>query len=286
MDNIQLPKEMLEKLENMKKKIDSLSKLLQKEIGDYLVGISVLPPYQPRAGEPPLSEEEKIELQQKVNVLVMINAEAQKDGLKLRDELTVKINNASKKIDSELVIRVMDVLELKDACYDAKYDLIEDVALSAIFYDPKDFLGAFKIMQVHKSMVLKKFEKYIVAYVASGSLFRGDATSNDIDIFIVVDDTDVKRLSRMELRDRLYAIIRQMGQEAAQITGIKKMFHIQTYILTDFWESIKDASPVIYTFLRDGVPIFDRGIFMPWKLLLKNGRIKPSPEAIDMQMET
>lgn len=285
MDNPQLPPEMLEKLENMKKKIDSLTKALQKEVGDYLMGVTVLPPYQPRPGEPPLSKEEKVELQQKINVLILINAEAQKDGLKLREELTGKINATSKKVDPELVIRVMDILELKDACYDAKYDLIEDVAMSAIFYDPKDFLGAFKIMQVHKSMVLKKFEKYIVAYVAVGSTFR-DATSNDLDVFIVIDDTDVKKMTRIELRDRLYAIIRQMGQEAAQITGVKKMLHIQAYILTDFWESIKDASPVIYTFLRDGVPIFDRGIFMPWRLLLKTGRIKPSSEAIDMQMET
>lgn len=66
---------------------------------------------------------------------------------------------------------------------------------------------------------------------------------------------------------------------------MNKQFHIQTYILTDFWESVKDANPVIFTFLRDGVPLYDRGVFMPWKLLLKMGRIKPSSEAIDMQME-
>ena len=75
-----------------------------------------------------------------------------------------------------------------------------------------------------------------------------------------------------------------MGFQAADITGVKKLFHIQVYILTDFWESVKDASPVIFTFLRDGVPLYDRGVFMPWKLLLKMGRIRPSPESIDMHM--
>ena len=54
--------------------------------------------------------------------------------------------------------------------------------------------------------------------------------------------------------------------------------------MTDFWDSVKDANPVIFTFLRDGVPLYDRGVFMPWRLLLQMGRIKPSPEAIDMQM--
>ena len=134
-------------------------------------------------------------------------------------------------------------------------------------------------------MVIKKFEKYVVSYVAVGSLFRGDAKSNDIDVAVIIDDTDVKKMSRAELRDKLGAIIRSMGYEASSITGVKKSFHIQVYILTDYWESIKEANPVIFTFLRDGVPLYDRGTFMPWKLLLEQGRIRPSPEAIDLFMD-
>ena len=42
----------------------------------------------------------------------------------------------------------------------------------------------------------------------------------------------------------------------------------------------------MFTFIRDGVPLYDRGMFMPWKLLLGMGRIKPTPEAIDMQMDS
>jgi len=55
-------------------------------------------------------------------------------------------------------------------------------------------------------------------------------------------------------------------------------------LLTDFWESVKDAHPVMFTFIRDGIPIYDRGTFMPWKALLKMGKLKPSPEAIDLFM--
>jgi len=62
------------------------------------------------------------------------------------------------------------------------------------------------------------------------------------------------------------------------------ILNIQIYLLTDFWESVKDAHPVMFTFIRDGVPIYDRGTFMPWKALLKMGKLKPSPEAIDMFM--
>src|SRR3989344_4001908 len=55
-----------------------------------------------------------------------------------------------------------------------------------------------------------------------------------INVLVVIDDTDVKKMTRVELKDRLMAIIQGMGREASQITGVKKLFHIQTYILTDF----------------------------------------------------
>ncbi|MBI4143517.1 nucleotidyltransferase domain-containing protein, partial [Candidatus Woesearchaeota archaeon] len=129
------------------------------------------------------------------------------------------------------------------------------------------------------------FEKYIVSYVLAGSLVQGRATpTSDIDVWIVIDDTDVKKMTRAELKDKLRAIIIGMGIEAGELTSIKNKINIQVYILTDFWDSLKEANPVIFTLLRDGVPFFDRGIFMPWKHLLKMGKIKPSAEAIDIFM--
>ena len=98
--------------------------------------------------------------------------------------------------------------------------------------------------------------------------------------------TDVKKMTRAELKDKLRAIIIGMGIDAGKMTGIENKINIQVYILTDFWDNIKEANPVIFTFLRDGVPFYDRGIFMPWKQLLQMGRVKPSPEAIDMFMHS
>src|SRR3989344_8896280 len=98
----------------------------------------------------------------------------------------------------------------------------------------KGMLAAIKIAEVHKGMVLKKFEKYIVSYVLGGSLVQGRATSkSDIDVFIVIDDTDVKKMTRAELKDKLRAIIIGMGAQAGQMTGIKNKINIQVYILTD-----------------------------------------------------
>ncbi len=279
----EMPKEAKDKLDAMKSKLSKFSKDITKENKD-IMAIALLPPTKIHP-EDRLTNEEVEKIKKRINVLVVIDVETKKDWPALREKIINNVIKKSKETDENIYATVMDVAEVREDCYDAKYDILEMIAAGASLYDPKDFLGAIKICEVHQNMVLKKFDKYIVSYVAVGSLFRGDATSHDIDVAIIIDDTDVKKMTRAELKDKLMAIIRGMGYDASQITGVKKAFHIQTYILTDFWEAIKDANPVIYTFLRDGVPVYDRGVFMPWKLLLKMGRIRPSPEAIDLQMD-
>src|SRR3990170_4367472 len=91
-------------------------------------------------------------------------------------------------------------------------------------------------------------------------------------------------MSRLELLDKLRGICYDYIREATALAGVKNILSIQVYLLTDFWQQVKDAHPVMFTFIRDGIPLYDRGTFLPWKLLLKMGKIKPSPEAIDMFM--
>jgi uncharacterized protein (UPF0332 family) len=262
------------KMEKLKTTVDKFKKEILKKFDKYIVGIELLPPV----------KEDKN--RRNINILVLVD---DSDSKKLsKEELVAKLekimDETALKIDNFIRPRTILVSELKEACFDGKYELLEMIALGAIVYD-RGMLSALKISEIHKNMAIKKFEKYIVSYVAAGSLFRGDSSPNDIDVYVVVDDTDVKKMSRTELKDKLRAIIAGMGFEATKLTGIQASFHVQTYILTDFWDSIKDANPVIFTLLRDGVPLYDRGVFMPWKLLLQMGKIKPSPEAIDMNLD-
>ncbi|MBI3032085.1 nucleotidyltransferase domain-containing protein [Candidatus Woesearchaeota archaeon] len=276
----QLPKETQEKLKKIKDKLDIFQKKVLEKFDKYISAIALLPPEKPAEGKkanPDL-----------VNVLVLVDdSDSQKMPKgELKDKLTAIIMNIGKETDKNLIPQVVILSELWYSCYDAKYDLLELIKLGAPLYD-KGMLAAIKIAEVHKTMVLKKFEKYIVSYVLSGSLVRGQATElSDIDVMIIIDDTDVKKMTRAELKDKLRAIIIGMGIEAGEITGIKNKLNIQVYILTDFWDSLREANPVIFTLLRDGVPFYDRGIFMPWKQLLKMGKIKPSSEAIDMFMNS
>ena len=279
--------ELKKKFNKIKQKLDQLKKELKTKYKEKLIAISLLPPELPKPQIPnmPQLPEEKPD-PNKINTLVLIDDEEieEKNKINFIKKVDAEIKKIGSDLDKNLDIKIMALFELRETCYDGKYDILQMIAMGAPIYDPRELLMALKVSEIHKTMVIKKFEKYVVSYVAAGSLFRGEK-ANDIDIYIVIDDTDVRRMPRLELKSKLGAIIRSMGVEATMLTNVKKEFHVQVYILTDFWESVKDANPVIFTFLRDGVPLYDRGVFMPWKLLLRMGRIRPSPEAIDLNMD-
>ena len=296
-----LPTDVQEKLKTIKVKLEKFQKKVVEKFDKYIVGIALMPPPKPEEMQqlqqmqslqqpvPPQQQqpaEPKPEDKDKIHVLVLVDDSDSRtmSKIELKDKLASIVSSIGTEIDPNLTPQTLILSELWQNCFDAKYELLQLIALSAPIYDT-GMLQAIKIAEVHKTMVLKKFEKYIVSYVLAGSLVQGKATqTSDIDVWIVIDDTDVKKMTRVELKDKLRAIIIGMGIEAGELTGIKNKLNIQVYILTDFWDSLREANPVIFTLLRDGVPFFDRGIFMPWKQLLKMGKIKPSAEAIDMFM--
>ncbi|MBI2108484.1 nucleotidyltransferase domain-containing protein [Candidatus Woesearchaeota archaeon] len=296
-----LPPDVQEKLKAIKSKLEKFQKKVMEKFDKYIVGIALLPPPKPaqmpqqlmpqapsmpQIQMPPGSQPAPADEKDKIHVLILVDdSDSQKmPKQELKDKLTTIINSMALEIDKNFVTQTVILSELWQNCYDGKYDLLQLIAMSASVFD-KGMLQAIRIAEIHKTMVLKKFEKYIVSYVLAGSLVQGRATpTSDIDVWIVIDDTDVKKMTRVELKDKLRAIIIGMGIEAGELTGVRNKINIQVYILTDFWDSLREANPVIFTLLRDGVPFYDRGIFMPWKQLLKMGKIKPSAEAIDLFM--
>ena len=303
-------KEAKEKLEKIKKQLEKFKKEVNSKFDKYIMGITLLPPAKqlpmaqglPRPvpgmqglpgaypnmpgqipGQPP-----KKPNKDEVSVMVLVDdTDSQKmSKYELKTKLGQIIHKIGRDIDKNINADTVILSEIWQSCYDAKYDILVRIASGAPVYDT-GMLAAIKISEIHKQMVLKKFEKYIVTYVLAGSLVQGKARpDSDIDVFVVIDDTDVKKMTRIELKDKLRAIIIGMGIQAGEMTGIRNKLNIQVYILTDFWDNVKEANPIIFTFLRDGIPFYDRGIFMPWKQLLKMGKIKPSQEAIDIFMSS
>lgn len=265
-------------MEKTKKEVEKLKNFIIKKYS-FVQSIGILPPQSISV----FIEEEEIpkEVEKHIHLYMIVPEDKNKDIPKIQKTIIEKIEAMKQKI----WLQVKTPIDVWEGCMDSKFEITNAIGMSFPLYD-KGLLAGLRVAEIHKSLVLQKFEKYVVSYVIAGSLVRGDATkSSDVDVFIVINDTDVKRMPRLELKERLRNIIFQYISEATALAGIKtNVLNVQPYLLTEFWESVKDANPVIFTFIRDGVPLYDRGTFMPWKALLKMGKLKPSPEAIDMFM--
>jgi len=130
----------------------------------------------------------------------------------------------------------------------------------------------------------KEMKKELKEFLKSAILFGSSARrekplyERDIDLLIIVDDLT------LVLSPEVVEAYRVITERTA--SKISKRLHITTMKLTNFWEYVRNGDPLAVNMLRDGVPFFDRGIFMPWKQLLKMGKIKPSQEAIDLYMSS
>ena len=276
---VEISEEQKQQMEKTRKELEDLKKKIIKKY-KFTEAIGILPPQASKK----IEEEENVPLEEAkkkpIHLLVLIPEEQFKNIKKMQIDLIKDFENLKPKV----WLHIKTPVDVWNYALDGKYDVVSAIGMSFPLYD-KGFLGALRLAEIHKSLVLRKFEKYVSSYFMAGSFIRGDVTkTSDVDVYIIIDDTDVKRMPRLELKEKLRSIIYQYEFEARELAGVKNNLHIQTYILTEFWESVKDAHPVIFTIIRDGVPLYDRGTFMPWKLLLKMGKLKPSPEAIDMFM--
>lgn len=274
------PEEQKAEFESLKASLEDFKKSVIKKY-PFTIAMSLLP-----AQASPLIEEDEgvpkeIAETKPFHVVIVIPEEEFKNIPKIKPEL-VKFAQDTKR---NFWIHIKTPVDIWNYGLDSKFEFMDAVGQGYPVYD-KGFLGALRVTSIHKSLVLRKFDKYIASYAIGGSLVRGTAgKDSDIDVFVIVDDTDVKRLSRVELLEKLRGMINDYIREATALAGVKNMLSAQVWLLTDFWQRVKDAEPVAFTFIRDGIPLYDRGTFIPWKLLLKMGKIKPSSEAIDLYMK-
>ncbi len=271
--------EVKKEMDKVKSDVEKFKKGILKKF-KYIEAIGIIPAQVNAKIEEEYEISEEDAKRKLIHILMIISEEHFKEIGKIRLEAI----NLAKEINNKLWVHVMTPVDVWNLCLDSKFEIVEAFAMSFPILD-KGLFGALRVSEIHKTLVLKKFEKYVTSYVIGGSVLRGTAKpTSDIDVFIIINDTDVKRMPRLELKEKLRGIIQSYVQEAIAIAGVKNTLHVQTYLLTEFWEGVKDAHPVMFTFIRDGIPLFDSNAFLPWKSLLNMGKIKPSPEAIDMFM--
>ena len=277
----QVPEELLKKADKLKDELEDFKKKLVKKF-PFIYFLSVLP-----ANSFKVFEEDEGLLPEEIakkplHIMMLVPEEQFKN---IPKKIKPEVLKLAKETKQELWMHIKTEIDLWNYGLDSKYEFIDAIASSFPLYD-KGLLGSLRLANIHKSLVLRKFEKYVASYVVGGSLVRGTADkTSDVDTFVIIDDTDVKRMPRLQLLEKLRGMIHDYIREATALSGTKNVLNVQVYLLTDFWDNVKDANPVMFTFIRDGVPMYDRGTFLPWKLLLQMGKVKPSPEAVDKFMK-
>ncbi|MBU0958796.1 MAG: nucleotidyltransferase domain-containing protein [Nanoarchaeota archaeon] len=269
-------------MDRIKKELDKFKGFVLKKY-PFTMAMSILPPQ--AIGMFVEEEEVPKETEKYIQLYWVVPEEQFKNIPKFKQEVVKELGKVQEKLKEKIWLQIKTPVDTWELCFDSKFDLVSAISMSFPLHDT-GFLSSLRVAEIHKSLVLQKFEKYVVSYVLGGSLIRGDVIKeSDVDAFVIINDTDVKKMPRLELKERLRSIIYQYIDEAEAMAGVKKnTLNVQVSLLTDFWERVKDAEPVVFTFIRDGVPTYDRGTFTPWKALLKMGKLKPSPEAIDMFM--
>ena len=189
--NKNIPK--VENLEKAKKDMDKTKKDLEK-LKDYIVkkytypqAVGILPPQSIKL----FIDEEEVpkETEKYMHLIVIVPEDKYKKVPELKKDLIKEMD----KIKSQKIwLHVKTPVDIWEICLDSKFELSSAISMAFPIYD-KGFLGSLRVAEIHKSLVLQKFEKYIVSYVIGGSLVRGEAIkTSDVDVFVIINDTDVK----------------------------------------------------------------------------------------------
>ena len=124
--------------------------------------------------------------------------------------------------------------------------------------------------------IYKKFNETIKSIVLFGSSAKKSSTPNsDIDIIIIIDDVAIK----WDLE-----LIAWYREELGKVIGGNpyiKSLHINTVKLSTWWQDLIRGDPVVINVVRYGDALIDfGGFFSPLKILLQEGKIRSTPEAI------
>lgn len=155
--------------------------------------------------------------------------------------------------------------------------------------------GRMEVVKKFTEEVLRKYGKGVKAIVVMGSVAREEfKPTSDIDVFVIIDDTSMKLTP--ELHEKIDEELEKIAEKIPGATTTIKnpdgkeekttLLSIQpTYTLTEFWDYARVGHPIIYNFIKEGVPVYDAGFFQPIKNLLNMGRIPSTREAIENYME-
>ena len=143
------------KMEEMRGKLESLKKWILNKY-KFVEAIGIIPPQAAEMfdEENELSEEER--KHKPMHLAIILPDENEKEFNSIKVEVIKKIAELKQKIWLNMFLEK----DLWEICMDSKYNIIEAIGMVFPLFD-KGILGALRVAQIHKSLVLRKFEKYI-----------------------------------------------------------------------------------------------------------------------------
>lgn len=120
----------------------------------------------------------------------------------------------------------------------------------------------------------KELGNLLTSVALFGSSARGEKTEHEKDIDVLLIVNDVSTILTPEVSETFRIIVEKTASK------ISRRFHINTLKLSNFWDYMRTGDPIGINMLRDGVPLFDRGVFEPAQQLLFQGRIRPTKESV------
>ena len=168
------------------------------------------------------------------------------------------------------------VKETKQAKNVARKNLKNSKKLYMKNYPTLNIVSEKDIAMDFAAKAYQKFDKIIKSIVLFGSSVKKNATaSSDIDIVIIIDDASL-------LWDQeLIAWYREELGKLIKANPYKKDLHVNTIKLTIWWYDLMQGDPVVINVIRYGQTLIDfGGFFTPLKVLLEQGKIRSTPEAI------
>ncbi|MFH0711854.1 MAG: nucleotidyltransferase domain-containing protein [archaeon] len=139
-----------------------------------------------------------------------------------------------------------------------------------------EIVGEREIAADFAMKVYGKFDQMVKSIVLFGSSAKRVSTpESDIDIIVIIDDVSVKWDAE------LIAWYREELGKLIKANPYSKALHINSVKLSTWWEDLMRGDPVVINVLRYGDALIDfGGFFNPLRILLRDGKIRSTPESI------
>jgi len=152
----------------------------------------------------------------------------------------------------------------------------EAVSKDVVSVPTMEIAGEREIAMDFAMKTYEKFDQMIKSIVLFGSSAKRIAVAgSDIDIIVIIDDVSVR------WDEELIAWYREELGKLIVKNPYRKSLHINTVKLSTWWDDMMKGDPVVINVLRYGDALIDfGGFFSPLRVLLKEGKIRSTPESI------